>query len=223
MKQKDNFLNFEGNNYYERNKSKLVAQDKVVAHDPILLAIEQMVLKPQSVLEIGCSNGWRLETVRRLYQAECFGVDPSQAAILDGAAMFPDLRLEKGTADKLPFADDLFDLVVFGFCLYLCDRGDLFRIASEADRVLEDTGHLVIFDFYPPFPYRNSYQHLPGLSSYKLDYASMFTWNPAYTLVWRSVFTHSGLTRIDEPNERLSVAILQKNSQRAYLDNPFLA
>lgn len=220
--QKDLFLASEGDQYYDRNRNKLTVREQQ-SSDQILADLKRANLQVQNILEIGCSNGWRLETLRNLYNARCFDIDPSSIAIHEGTAWFPDLSLRVGTADKLPFEDDKFDLVIFGFCLYLCDREDLFRIVYEADRVLMDTGYISILDFYPPFPYRNMYEHTSGIYSYKMDYSKMFLWNPAYTLVSRSVFTHYGLTRIDEPNERLSVAILRKNSQYAYPDNPFVS
>lgn len=116
-------------------------------------------MHPESVLEIGCGNGWRLHVLAREYHAKCFGIDPSERAVKDGMSLFPDLLLSQATADAVPHADQFFDLVIFGFCLYLCDRKDLFKIACEVDRVLKDFGKLMILDFYPPFPYRNAYAH----------------------------------------------------------------
>jgi len=223
MNQKEVFITSEGDRFYERNKTNLTSIDEVAASDPILTSLKELNLQPKRILEIGCSSGWRLESYRRIYDAECFGIDPSSIAVADGAAAFPNLSLHQGTADKLPFKNCTFDLVVFGFCLYLCDRGDLFRIASEADRVLSDNGHIAILDFSPPFPYRNEYKHQPGLYSYKMDYSNMFLWNPAYVLFSKSVLTHTGLIRINEPDERLAVVILGKNSEYAYPANPFVS
>ena len=45
-----------------------------------------------------------------------------------------------GTADKLPFEDQSVDILVYGFCLYLCDREDMFNIAAEANRVIKSSG-----------------------------------------------------------------------------------
>ena len=69
---------------------------------------------------------------------ECYGIEPSFKAV--ETACTSGVNAVQGTADRLPYRDGLFDVVVFGFCLYLCDREDLFRIASEADRVLNDQG-----------------------------------------------------------------------------------
>jgi len=105
-------------------------------------------LYPKSVLEIGCSNGYRLQKLHKTYSCSCYEIDPSDNAIKDGQKQYPTLNLYKGDATKLPFTDKKFDMVIFGFCLYLCDREDLFKIAYEADRVLKKNGHIVIYDFF---------------------------------------------------------------------------
>ena len=53
-----------------------------------------------------------------------------------------------GTADQLDFEDKYFDFVIFWFCLYLCDRDDLFQIAKETDRVIKNEGFIIVLDFY---------------------------------------------------------------------------
>jgi ubiquinone/menaquinone biosynthesis C-methylase UbiE len=171
------------------------------------------------ILEIGCSNGSRLELIKeKLIEAECFGIDPSVEAIEVGKKN-NSLNLQVGTADCLPFADDFFDIILFGFSLYLCDRNDLFKIAYEADRCLCDNGHLIIKDFQPPFPYMNRYKHFEGISSYKLDYSRMFSWNPVYTEIFNVVFTHQECIPVKIPDERVGVKILLKNSKYAYPNN----
>jgi ubiquinone/menaquinone biosynthesis C-methylase UbiE len=178
-------------------------------------------LQPKTVLEIGCSNGWRLHAINQDYRAKCFGIDPSLEAISAGRKQFPQLSLEQGTADELPYEDNTFDTVIFGFCLYLCDRKDLFKIAYEADRVLADLGNIIILDFHPTFPYRNDYSHYSELFSYKMKYSNLFSWNPIYSIMLEKVFTHSGAKQIDDPDDRLAVVILKKNLQHAYPDNPY--
>ena len=63
------------------------------------------------------------------------------------------VQVVQGAADQLYFESQTFDFVVFGFCLYLCDRDDLFEIAKEAHRVLKPTGWLVIHDFFAEPPH----------------------------------------------------------------------
>jgi len=168
MRQADIFLKSEGNAWLARNLAKLTGQN-----DPVLEIIRTCELKPASVLEIGCANGWRLDILREKFQCMVTGVDPAtpnRPFIL------------KGTADKLPIKNMRFDLVIYGWCLYLCDREDLFKITAEGDRVLKDGGHLMIYDFKPMTAMKRFYKHHPGVSTYKYDYSKLWLANPAYQL-----------------------------------------
>ena len=215
--QKEVFASIEADRFFSRNKT---AQDD--NYDDVAFSLMKTIdLTPKSVLEVGCSNGFRLDKISKHFKCSCFGIDPSVEAIKDGSAKYPEINLRVGTADELDYANGFFDTVIFGFCLYLCDRTDLFRIAYEADRVLQNDGTLVITDFYPPFPYKNRYSHCEGLYSYKMDYSKMFSWNPAYTEVASLVYSHSGYKLRDVPNERVSTIVLRKNEQYAFPEEPY--
>ena len=181
VKQKDKFLESEGDAWFERNINA-IENKKLPEEDAILSEIQKLPL-PQTVnrynvLEIGCSNGYRLEWLSKKMGYRCKGVEPSEKAVAFACQM--GLEVYQGTADNLPFQDKCFDIVVLGFCLYLCDRDDLFRIAQEADRVLVNPGWLIIHDFFSPTPLVKQYHHFPGLFSFKMDYRELFTWHPAY-------------------------------------------
>jgi ubiquinone/menaquinone biosynthesis C-methylase UbiE len=149
------------------------------------------------------------------------GIDPSAAAVEAGRAAFPGIDLRVGTADALPFADAAFDLVIFGFCLYLVDPALHFRAVAEADRVLADGGHLVMVDFLPPFPYANPYAHVPGLMASKHEYTRMFTAHPSYTLVQRTLI--GATTGVPAPDDRVTIDILAKRVEGAFPPNPHRA
>ena len=188
------FLDVEGDAYFERNRERHRDLEVAAAHDPLLAAYRELDLRPASALEIGASDGWRLECLRRAWgpAAHLAGVDPSARAVAAGRERDRSLDLRVGTAEALPFADGAFELVAFGFCLYLCDRADLFRIAAEADRVLAEGGTLALFDFEAEAPYRNPYGPRDGLASYKFAVRRLFDWNPAYTVRHHAVFPHPG-------------------------------
>jgi SAM-dependent methyltransferase len=219
--QRDAFRGSEGDAWHARNRAFMADLPERLRLDPVLRGIRALDLAPKSVLEVGCANGYRLEALRGLYGSECVGIEPSSAAVEDAKQRFANVQVQVGTADELSFEDARFDLLIFGFCLYLCDRGDLFKIAYQADRVLADGGFLCIYDFAPGIPYRNPYAHLPGLYSYKLDYARLFLGNPAYTSVYHSVIPEAGGPPGVNPDERLAVTVLHKNLHAAYPDNPF--
>ena len=218
MNQKETFLAEEGNAWYQRNCKKLLEVDEGGGvSDIVLKAINFVELpSPSRILEIGCANGVRLELLKNLFNnSECYGIDPSEEAIKSGKEKYKH-NLQVGTADSLPFEKEFFNLIVFGFSLYLCDRKDLFKIAYEADRCLCNNGYLIIKDFQPPFPYRNAYVYRDGISSYKMDYSQMFKWNPSYTEILRILSSHQGYIQREIPDERIGVTILHKNDVYTY-------
>ncbi len=201
-KQRDIFIADEGDQWFRRNRPYLSA-----VNDPVLRVLTE--LAPARLLEVGAANGWRLAEARRRWGAQGTGVEPSQAARNDGAARFPEVTLLAGTADRLPLDDRSVDCVVFGWCLYLCDRADLFRIAAEADRVLASPGYVVVYDFFTPAPYSNPYCHREGVRSFKMDHSVLWSWHPAYT-VWRHEVM--GFHGADPANvdDRLAVTVLRR-------------
>ncbi len=217
--QKSVFTISEGDRWFGRNRDWY--ESHVNKDDEIVQTLKFIELSPEKVLEIGCSNGAMLNLIKNAFGAKCWGIDPSNRAIEDGKRRFTDITFCAGTADSLPFEDNSFDTIVFGFCLYLCDRNDLFKIAYEADRCLMNEGTLIIKDFYPTFPYKNKYTHHQDMFSYKMDYSRMFRWNPAYTEVANIVFSHSGFALRDVPDEKVAVVVLRKSGQYAYPEEPF--
>jgi len=215
--QKEIFSASEGDQWFNRNLGSSVAHE----NDKIVQTLQSIELSPKKVLEIGCSNGKRLNLIKNTFGSECWGIDPSSKAIEDGKKKYPEISMNVGTADYLQFEDNSFDAIIFGFCLYLCDRNDLFKIAYEANRCLKNEGTLVIKDFYPTFPYKNKYSHLEGVYSYKMDYSKMFKWNPCYAEVANIVYSHSGFELRDIPNEKVAIVVLRKNEQYAYPEEPF--
>lgn len=213
-KQKNVFIQSEGDSWFLRNNES-IGKDRVVE---ILKKIE---IHPSNILEVGCSSGKRLQEFKNEFQCNCFGIDPSALAIDSGKFSHPDIHLSTGTADVLPFENGTFDVIVLGFCLYVCDRSDLFKIAYETDRCLKENGVVVIIDFEPAFPYKNTYAHQPDMFSYKMNYANMFLWNPDYFQIYQELGSHYGIEKRIIQNERTSFQIIQKSAEHAYATNPF--
>lgn len=168
------------------------------------------------MLEIGCGQGHNLDALGRLRCIEGHGIEPSREAVRAGAQTFPALALRCGTADELPYDDASFDLVWFGFCLYLVDRTLLQRTVAEADRVLRDGGLLAIVDFDPAAPCMRRYHHREGLRSYKMDHARLFLANPAYVLVAKHSTSHTSGMWEPDPQERVALSLCRKDLEHAY-------
>ena len=163
------------------------------------------------MLEVGCGDGTRLAWLKNNMNADCYGIEPSKLAV--DAACGKGINVKQGTAERLPFEDHSFDIVIFGFCLYLCDREDLFSIASEANRVLRAPGWLMLLDFFSPVPYANLYDYRSGVLSYKMDYWTLFNWHPDYECMTHKVRHHSELGYTDEQDEWIAVSILRKHQK----------
>lgn len=213
MKQRDVFIASEGDAWFRRNRGGEPAS-ALPDTDPLLAEIVRLDLPSTAatrILEIGCGEGARLAWLRETLGYQCDGVDPSSLAV--AAARQRGVAAQQATAERLPFGDREFDCVIFGFCLYLCDREDLFRIACEADRVLRSPGWLLILDFYSPVPLQREYHHHRGLFSYKMDYRTLFSWHPAYTTYSHKVRHHVRDGYTDDSREWVATSVLRKHAE----------
>jgi ubiquinone/menaquinone biosynthesis C-methylase UbiE len=139
-----------------------------------------------------------------------FGIEPSKKAVAE--AVKRGVVAVQGTADFLPYENKSFDILIFGFCLYLCDQHDLFKIAHEADRVLKDDAWLIINDFYYPGSVARDYHHKPGVQSHKMDYRKLFEWHPSYVCYSHQLQQHGLHEFCDDPQEWVSVSTMRKGS-----------
>lgn len=212
MKQKEIFQQEEGDAWFFRNRGAL---SKGGFHDVEILG---EVLHPfrdeiGRILEIGCCGGDKLSQICDRFSAQGSGLDPSSKAISEGRSRYQGLDLKVGTADALPWQSGAFEIVYFGFCLYLVDRVDLLKAFSEADRVLRPGGFLAILDFDPQFRTERSYHHRAGVKSYKGPYHSVFEALGHYTLVEKRSLSHVGPGFVKDPGERVAIHILYKEPQ----------
>ncbi len=175
MNQADEFEKGEGDAWFTRNKDKLGLEE-----DPVIDLIEQHVENVGFVFEVGCANGWRLKRIEELWGSIVSGVDPSREAI--NAAVKLDIPAYYGTAKNLGWIDSgSVDILIYGFCLYLCDPEDYFEIALEGDRVLKDGGYLIIHDFDANgVPRRVPYEHKKGIFSYHFEFERLWESHPWY-------------------------------------------
>lgn len=211
--QADAFLESEGDRWFERNRPTI--------HSAVGLPVDISFLADSlgphresinSILEIGCSDGVKLRQLCDAFRARGWGVDPSSKATECGNQAHTDKTVELmvGVAHELPFASTSFDLVYFGFCLYLVDRERLEDSLQEAHRVLKPGGFLAITDFDPATPHSRPYHHRAGITSHKRDYAAAMVAPGAYQLIHKKSFSHRQPFFDVESNERISVSVLYK-------------
>jgi ubiquinone/menaquinone biosynthesis C-methylase UbiE len=214
QKQKHLFLESEGDAWHDRNLEALSQKDygddeitKVVAE---LCDAKQYINGKIKILEVGCGSGGRLNWLARNAGVEVCGIDPSSRAVEQAVQL--EIPVVKGTADNLPFESGSIDIIVYGFCLYLCDQTDLFQIAKEADRVLRSEAWVVIRDFYSDSSLRVPYHHREGVLSHKMDYGRLFDWHPFYTRYFHRVSDHSSGNYTDEEGNWVATTILRKRN-----------
>ena len=142
--------------------------------------------------------------------ANVYGLEPSSKAVQ--LALKKGVHAEHESADYLPFESVSFDVVIFGFCLYLCDREDLFIIVQEADRVLRKSSWLVINDFFSMTPVRRDCYLKKGVYSFKMDYRKLFNWHPTYICYSHRLYDHNNhIEFTDDKQEWVSISVLKKN------------
>ncbi len=190
MNQDEIFKKSEGDKWFERNENFL--RNEAVKRDVPLYLIRKFSLKPKNVLEVGCSNGWRLNEIRKRCGAKCTGVEPSQKAISAGKRTYRKIIFRKGAAADIPAAAGKFDLVIVSYVFHWISRKNLLRSVAEIDRVLMDGGFLVLCDFLPDRPVKVFYHHLPKgkVYTYKTDYGRLFTDSGIYKTAEKIVFNH---------------------------------
>ena len=180
-----------------------------------LLKVVHSVTSIASVLEIGCTTGFRLEKCRQEFGARCAGLEISPRAVAEGRELYPDIDLHAGVAprDLVTWTDQSFDVITLGHFLYLLPREDLFSLAAEVDRLLMPGGHLIVMDFFFPHECRLDYHHNHQLEMFKGDPSRPWTWSPTYTLVARRVYDlDSSPTQGADPRSWQTVDLLRKHS-----------
>ena len=212
MTQSELFLGGEGDEWFRRNKSALFPRADLSDPATELVTETLMPFKRQinHVLEIGSGLGQRLYQICNALTAKGQGVEPSAEAVAQGNSSFDNIELMVGVAQHLEFDNEYFDLVVFGFCLYLVERDQLLQALSEADRVLRPGGFLAVIDFDPGTRYKTEYEHRQGVRTYKNSYPEFYLSLGHYFLVAKKTFSHHGDAFDPDPHERVSVSLLFK-------------
>ena len=213
MNQDNIFLNSEGDNWFKRNMSALTG---VHDQDFVVNLIQLYNIAPENVLEIGASNGWRLNEISKIYDCNCVAIEPSELAIKAGMEKYPHVEFHRAVANELPFGDDRkFDLVIINFVFHWISREQLFKSVSEIDRMLSDGGLLIIGDFMPDSPNKVNYHHIKDkqMWTYKQDYTKLFTCSNIYKLIGHMTGHHE--TKKYDPfvddKSRMAVTLLKKD------------
>jgi SAM-dependent methyltransferase len=108
--------------------------------DPVMLP-RALACAPQRALDVGCGEG-RFCRLLRQHGIETVGLDPTPALLATARARDAGGTYVEGVAERLPFDDAAFDLVVS--YLTLIDIPDVTSAIPEMARVLAPGGMLLI-------------------------------------------------------------------------------
>ena len=96
------------------------------------------------ILDIGCGKGYLLfDFLKVLPNAEVYGIDISSYAIKNGKEEIKE-RMNLGNANKLPWPDNFFDLVISINTLHCLDCYDLEKALIEMERVGQKYKYLCV-------------------------------------------------------------------------------
>lgn len=228
MNQDGFFATGEGNAWYSRNAEAI--QHKSEKFDWPLHLIRKISDRREirSVVELGCSNGWRLEQVRKLVAPDCvlYGTDISEQAIEAGRKLYPWANLSVSSLATTNL-NRQFDLVIVSFVLHWVARETFFQSLYAIDRHVQsggtgEVGYLVIADFLPDFPQKRQYAHRQDVEmfTYKQDYAKIFTSLNQYKEVARCLYNHdteqTGEVSCVESTSQAACSLLKKSIDAFY-------
>jgi SAM-dependent methyltransferase len=108
--------------------------------DPIML-LRALAREPRKALDVGCGEG-RFCRMLKKHRIDVTGVDPTPGLLEAASARDAEGTYLEATAERLPFADKAFDLVVS--YLSLIDIPDIGAAIQEMARVLAPGGALLI-------------------------------------------------------------------------------
>ena len=133
---------FDGAREYGYGGYKYDGRWKPVAQD----IIDHFNLKKgDKLLDVGCAKGFLVKDLCDL-GIEAFGLDISDYAIKKSMPEIKD-RLIKGSADKLPFDDNYFDITISINTIHNLDRKGCIKALREISRV-SNSGSFIQVDSY---------------------------------------------------------------------------
>ncbi len=94
-------------------------------------------------LDVGCASGFMISEISKLNaKAKYFGVDSYPKAIQYAQKKYPHINFRTSQADKLPFKDNFFDLIICYETIEHVVRP--LKVLQEMKRVLKKDGTLIL-------------------------------------------------------------------------------
>jgi len=213
---KNNFLESEGDSFFTRNINAF-NNIEYIKDDIILNNIQNNnILLNNSkinILEIGCSNGWRLNELYNIFpHNNYYGIDPSKNSIDYGEKNYNNINFKVSTCDELLFFENKkFDLILIPFVFMYIDRELLLKSIAEIDRLLNNNGILIITDFYSNRQRKNNYKYIENSYIYKQNFYEIFLSTKNYFLNKLECFSHNTTNNNDNYDDTCYYVELKKD------------
>ncbi len=176
-------------NYYQTSKK---ASSQIGSH-PGLIYLQNLCQSSQKILDVGCGEGTRLDTLLPK-GIKGWGIDPNEKAIAKAKKQYSRHYFKIGTGESLPYPDNQFDLVYSVFAIEHCVSPTQF--ITQMIRVTKPKGHLVILAPNYGAPNRRSPNSAESpLNKFAESFIKDFFPSPA--LDWRQVTPQKTYKQID--------------------------
>lgn len=196
------------NNWFYRNKKNIINQNN---DEYINELIRINNLKAKNILEIGCSNGYKLIKYKELLKSNnCFGVDLSKEAILDGKKRYKNLKLLNLSSLGINKIKLNFDLIICGFFLYQLDRNLIFQQFDLIYKKLNKNGYLLIRDFDPLFKHTNTDFNNKKLRTFKMNYDNLLTESGLFELIYKIKYNMKAKDKKKFKSDKISYSLFRK-------------
>ncbi|BBD64929.1 type 11 methyltransferase [Nostoc commune NIES-4072] len=136
------------------------------------LALQGLTIHSDSqVLDLCCGSGQTTQFLVKLSQ-NVTGLDASPKSLQRARENVPQACYLEAFAEKMPFADNLFDVVHTSVALHEMQPEQLRKIISEVYRVLKPGGVFTLIDFHAP----TNPIFWPGVSVFLLLFETETAW-----------------------------------------------
>lgn len=100
-------------------------------------------LKFKNCLDIGCASGFMISEISKSFpDAEYSGIDVFDKAVIAAKKNYPAIKFNVASADKLPFKDNSFDLILFYETIEHVENP--LKCLEEIKRILKKDGTLIL-------------------------------------------------------------------------------
>lgn len=170
-------------NYYQLGTKKNIFQRIWHQHKIDSASKEMSNLKFDTVLDVGSASGYMLNELSKKYaQAKYSGIDVYDKAIEYAKKQYPHIDFKIASANKLPFKDSSFDLILFYETIEHVE--DPVECLKEIKRVLKKDGTLIL-----------------AMDSGSMLFRTVwFVWEKTFGRVWQEAhlhpFTHTELEEL---------------------------